>query len=138
MAIQEAKRANAASRAALEQYLQDLTHRHVTDPDINVEFACYFVDSADADDVVDLLEVSPTVLDPGDEEFYAVNLATPHGAPVGHVRITLVAPAEFARALANPESRGGRLIKQLKKTQAYRVLVGADTRYARDLQRAAR
>jgi hypothetical protein len=118
----------------VERYLRDLTLSHSSNPELKVEFACYFTNAADT---VDLLEVSPTVLDPGDEEFYAVSLAAPASIPVRQVRITLIAPDEFDRALSHPESRGGKVLEHLRISQDYDVLVGSDSRYARELKRAA-
>lgn len=116
----------------LNQYLQELAQSHRSDPDFRTEFACYFSDDSNT---LNLLEVSPTVLDPGDEEFYGVNFAIPPTEPpMKQVRIILVAPEEFDRARSNPSSPGGQLLERLISTTDYHVLVGEDTHYARELQ----
>ena len=114
----------------------NITQPHPNEDGYRVEFACYFQDNPD---IVELVEVSPEVLDPGDEEFYAVSLATPRTVPgVGHVRITLITPGEFNRARESPDSPGGRLLRRLQREQNYHILVGASTPYAQELACAAR
>ena len=119
----------------LEEYLRELALAHSSDPEFRTEFACYFQERAGG---LGLLEVSPTVLDPGDEEFYGVEFdVPPTDPPVRQVRIILVTPEEFERARKRPRSRGGRMLERLRRDQNYHILVGEDGHYARELRRAA-
>jgi hypothetical protein len=124
----------SAKSIRLDQYMRELVQQHQQDPDYKVEFACYFQDRTDT---VDLLEVSPTILDPGDEEFYAVTLAAPSTVSDGlQIRVILVTPAEFDRARKRNHSRGGEVLERLRQQSDYRVVLGEHTRYARELQHA--
>jgi hypothetical protein len=112
----------------LPGYLRSLVRRHDADPDYGVESACWF--QAEESGLVNLLEISGNVLDPGDASFYGVTLAAPESeAGVVHVRFILVSPDEFDRALREPDSPGGHLISRLRRSQQFEVLSGAGTRY---------
>ena len=135
MATQQMDRTAPPNRGGVERYLREMIESHQDDPDYRVEFACYFHSRPDT---IDLIEVSPNVLDPGDEEFYSICLAAPPTfSDVRHLRITLITPSEFDRARRKPDSPGGQMLDRLRRGQDFHVLAGDRSRYAQELRRAA-
>src|SRR5207248_9921943 len=100
--------------------------------DYQVSFACWY---RDGPETIELLEVSPTLLDPGDASFDAVLFGTDNNIPsVRHLLVVLVSPAEFERALQQPESRGGTLLRRLRHDGGFEVLVGAGSKFEEALR----
>ena len=71
------------------EYLRQMVLEHKDDLEYKTEFACLF--PSERPETVNLLEVTPEVLDSGDAYFDAVSLALPtHVSGARHVQIILV------------------------------------------------
>jgi len=115
------------------EYLREMVLEHRDRPDYRTRFACLF--PSERPQTVNLLEVSPKVLDSGDAYFDAVSLALPTSVSgARHVQIILVTPKQFDRALADPSTPGGQVIERLRREREFEILLGGKTSYARALK----
>jgi hypothetical protein len=114
------------------EYLREMVLEHRDRSDYRTRFACVF--PSERPETVNLLEVSPKVLDSGDAYFDAVSLALPTSVSgARHVQIILVTPRQFEQALTDPSTPGGQLIERLRLKREFEILLGARTSYARAL-----
>ncbi len=125
--------AEVRETARTEDFIRSIVEDHHRDPELDIQFACWFPDPATGEIV--LLEVSPGVVDPGDASFYGVTMAVPEArAGVPRIRFILTSPEEFRQAATAPASPGGEILSGLRRRQDFRVVRGASTEFARLLE----